>query len=245
MSQLGLMLRESLQRDREERTILGLLTEQMESANGDDHSDREPRRRRSLKERLRFTGMGCCGATWGFRPASVRREGEEEEEEEDDDERRQQRQRLQEQNPGQRSSSSDPDCLSPNPAGSGMNLAAALAAERQFRGTQEPETGRQGTTGDNFRPEGVGAAPGTPWRVSLMRLLEEGEGGDVDMTVTVTENGGTGNDTVCCVCMGRKKGAAFIPCGHTFCRVCSRELWLNRGTCPLCNRSILEILDIF
>jgi hypothetical protein len=49
----------------------------------------------------------------------------------------------------------------------------------------------------------------------------------------------------CCVCMVRHKGAAFIPCGHTFCRLCSRELWVSRGNCPLCNNFILEILDIF
>ncbi|CAM0882224.1 unnamed protein product [Alopecurus aequalis] len=50
---------------------------------------------------------------------------------------------------------------------------------------------------------------------------------------------------VCCVCMVRHKGAAFIPCGHTFCRLCSRELWVSRGNCPLCNGFIQEILDIF
>ncbi|KAK7389375.1 hypothetical protein VNO78_24353 [Psophocarpus tetragonolobus] len=49
----------------------------------------------------------------------------------------------------------------------------------------------------------------------------------------------------CCVCMVRHKGAAFIPCGHTFCRMCSREIWVSRGNCPLCNNLILEILDIF
>jgi len=49
----------------------------------------------------------------------------------------------------------------------------------------------------------------------------------------------------CCVCMVRHKGAAFIPCGHTFCRMCSREIWAARGNCPLCNNLILEILDIF
>ncbi|XP_057743656.1 uncharacterized protein LOC130961689 [Arachis stenosperma] len=49
----------------------------------------------------------------------------------------------------------------------------------------------------------------------------------------------------CCVCMVRHRGAAFIPCGHTFCRLCSREVWVNRGNCPLCNNFILEILDIF
>ncbi|TVU36047.1 hypothetical protein EJB05_17958, partial [Eragrostis curvula] len=50
---------------------------------------------------------------------------------------------------------------------------------------------------------------------------------------------------VCCVCVVRHKGAAFIPCGHTFCRLCSRELWVSRSNCPLCNGFIQEILDIF
>lgn len=98
-----------------------------------------------------------------------------------------------------------------------MNLAAALEAERQFRATEKQ---------------------------TLMRLLEEGEEDE--------EGGGGGGGEVeegkrwwCCVCMERRKGAAFIPCGHTFCRVCSRELWLNRGSCPLCNRHVLDVLDIF
>lgn len=211
MSQLGLILQESLRSERGARTILGLLTEQM------DGGDRGTRRRRTLKERLRFTGMGCCGATCVFRP--VRHEQQQQEEE-----RAMQEQQLQ----GQDLDPPELECVGPGPSGSGMNLAAALAAERQLRGSQETEA----TTSD-----------GTPWRVSLMRLLEETE-------VETEKIGGAdsvveGNDSVCCVCMGRKKGAAFIPCGHTFCRVCSRELWVNRGSCPLCNRSILEILDIF
>uniref|UniRef100_A0A0D9XA10 RING-type domain-containing protein n=1 Tax=Leersia perrieri TaxID=77586 RepID=A0A0D9XA10_9ORYZ len=49
----------------------------------------------------------------------------------------------------------------------------------------------------------------------------------------------------CCVCMARAKGAAFIPCGHTFCRSCARELLAGRGRCPLCNAAILDVLDIF
>jgi len=65
------------------------------------------------------------------------------------------------------------------------------------------------------------------------REEEEGEGSNVK----VEHN--------CCVCMVRDKGAAFIPCGHTFCRMCSRELWVSRGNCPLCNHFILEVLDIF
>lgn len=49
----------------------------------------------------------------------------------------------------------------------------------------------------------------------------------------------------CCVCMARAKGAAFIPCGHTFCRGCARELLAGRGRCPLCNAAIVDVLDIF
>lgn len=125
----------------------------------------------------------------------------------------------------------------------GMNLAAALAAERQYRGAAA--SGR----------EEAATPPRTPMRVSLMRLLEES--GDHKLDLVEREKGGdhdhdrdnqegeVGSDRMCCVCMGRKKGAALIPCGHTYCRVCSREVWLNRGCCPLCNRPIIDILDIY
>lgn len=168
-------------------TILCSLREQMAEASSDEARGR----RRGLKERLGFglIGIGCCGVA-----ISVA--------DDEEDERR----RPEERDPSPERES-DPD---PQP---GMNLATALAAERQFR------------SGDSAAAAG---------RVSLMRLLEESE-----------RCGGGGEAEWCCVCMGRRKGAAFIPCGHTFCRVCSRELWLNRGSCPLCNRPILEILDIF
>ncbi|KAG4948822.1 hypothetical protein AAZX31_15G107600 [Glycine max] len=209
MSQLGVALQESLRTQREARsTILGLLREQMDGVDGGT------RRRRSLKERFGFIGMGCCGASWGFRSDALSvNQGEQEQQQETD--------------PGRVAA---PECVGPAGSGSGMNLAAALAAERQLRVPQE---------------EGGGVR--APWRVSLMRLLEETEGGDAATAEKEKEKEENvlGNDSVCCVCMGRKKGAALIPCGHTFCRVCSRELWLNRGSCPLCNRSILEILDIF
>ncbi|KAF2304891.1 hypothetical protein GH714_000378 [Hevea brasiliensis] len=105
----------------------------------------------------------------------------------------------------------DPGCpaVTSIPASSGMNLAAALAAERQFREASiiVPSTNNV---------EAITAA-GTPLRVSLMRLLEEADGGDGEVGAE-NEKGAVGSDTVCCVCMARKKGAAFIPCGHTYCR---------------------------
>ncbi|KAE8730594.1 Detected protein of unknown function [Hibiscus syriacus] len=99
------------------------------------------------------------------------------------------------------------------------------------------------------------AAAEEPVRMSLMDFLEETElsgprrttvnaGDDEEYEVKDTAEASGGMQHTCCVCMVRHKGAAFIPCGHTFCRVCSRELWVQRGNCPLCNGIILEILDI-
>ncbi|KAF3633841.1 hypothetical protein FXO37_26860 [Capsicum annuum] len=226
MSEIGEILGFGLQEFRrkrviEARTMAELLRERM------DGSDRIVSRRKSLTERLGFTGsIACCGATFCLRPASlsaVDYDGVEEPLHPPPDE----------EDVG-RESPPEIECLGQIPAGSGMNLAAALLAERNLRSAQDSEG-----SGPNRSPDGPGTAQGTPHRMSLMRLLEETNGWDEK------EEEGAGNDRVCCVCMGRKKGAAFIPCGHTYCRVCSRELWLNRGYCPLCNRSILEILDIY
>eukprot|EP00250_Pteridium_aquilinum_P005971 c15977_g1_i1 orf=407-2245(+) len=104
-------------------------------------------------------------------------------------------------------------------------------------------------------------------RVSLMTLLHE-EAAAIDSPTTssafearqeeeeeaVAEEGGglqgrrrlVGEDPLlCCVCMVRRKGAALIPCGHTFCRICSKQLFAGRGACPLCNNLIVQVLDIF
>ncbi|OAY32804.1 uncharacterized protein LOC110630299 isoform X2 [Manihot esculenta] len=111
-------------------------------------------------------------------------------------------------------------------------------------------------------PTNEGTAEAEPAKMSLLDLLEETdrEMGLVGSSYTVgdknrecyEEEEGDDDDEAdggiehtCCVCMVRHKGAAFIPCGHTFCRLCSRELWVQRGNCPLCNGFILEVLDIF
>ncbi|GFZ03312.1 RING/U-box superfamily protein [Actinidia rufa] len=201
-------------------------------------------RRKSFKERLGLKGMGCCGTTWGLRPSDISVL-------DDDDDEDGPRQQLELIYVGQTPpvNFSDQDCVVESTAG--MNLAAALAAERHYRAAQDSDGsvgGGLSPVGPNTMPSNVtgGTAPGTPMRVSLMRLLEETDDRDGERETGEKDEGGrVGSDSVCCVCMGRNKGAAFIPCGHTFCRVCSRELWLNRGSCPLCNRSIIEILDIF
>ncbi|XP_021763474.1 uncharacterized protein LOC110728136 [Chenopodium quinoa] len=110
----------------------------------------------------------------------------------------------------------------------------------------------------------LGPPANQPLRMSLMDLLEETdrqagisgptyrlddeeeeeeEEEEVEVEEEVQDVGK--GEFSCCVCMVRHKGAAFIPCGHTFCRLCSRELFVQRGNCPLCNNFILEILDIF
>ncbi|KAL8213935.1 hypothetical protein R6Q57_003384 [Mikania cordata] len=55
----------------------------------------------------------------------------------------------------------------------------------------------------------------------------------------------TGECHVCCGCKAKHKGAALGPCGHTFCKHCTKELQIAKGYCPTCNDFILEILDIF
>ncbi|KAK9160098.1 hypothetical protein Syun_006439 [Stephania yunnanensis] len=145
-----------------------------------------------------------------------------------------------------------------------MRLSAALEAEREEQRQRHGEDAAEDGGNEVVAPPSA-AAEGP--RVSLMSLLErrdvgpevgptgeedgrggeeEEEGEDVEGGDDVAVGGREGvRECVCCVCMVRHKGAAFIPCGHTFCRLCSRELWVTRGNCPLCNGYILEILDIF
>ncbi|KAF8014793.1 hypothetical protein BT93_H0556 [Corymbia citriodora subsp. variegata] len=130
-------------------------------------------------------------------------------------------------------------------------LSAALAEERQLSAREAAAAREAAEAEATSRPaESESSAAAQPARMSLMDLLEEtdgqiglagmryaeGDGGqeEVEVEVEVEEEGGS-----------RGGGAAFIPCGHTFCRLCSRELWVSRGSCPLCNNFIVEILDIF
>lgn len=241
---LGFGLQARAELERGARTVVELLREGMD---GVDRAVRRP----GFKERLGLKGFGCCGPTWGLGPTTISVRDEEEEEEEDGDALGPEIEVVHpDHNPIQNGST--PPCVVQSPATSGMNLAAALAAERQLRAVLDSDNGGSGIRSPSPSPTRhersptnhvtTGrSAPATPSRVSLMRLLEETDGYDLEMV----KEEGERCDSMCCVCMGRKKGAAFIPCGHTFCRVCSRGMWLNRGSCPLCNRSILEILDIY
>lgn len=120
------------------------------------------------------------------------------------------------------------------------------------RAEDEEEEAEEEGVGETAEEEGGEPAE----RMSLMALLAETDrqmgldgstyitGDDEDEDEEEVESRGVEYNS-CCVCMVRHKGAAFIPCGHTFCRLCSRELWVQRGNCPLCNGFILEVLDIF
>ncbi|PWA76731.1 Zinc finger, RING/FYVE/PHD-type [Artemisia annua] len=103
-----------------------------------------------------------------------------------------------------------------------MNLATALAADRK-----RTKVGQNG--GNKVKP-----------LKSIFRLYEDIDHGRDEKVAD--EDGGIGN--MCSLCTERNKGAALIPCGHTYCRVCSRAMWFKKGSCPLCNRLITEILEI-
>ncbi|XVF21042.1 hypothetical protein REPUB_Repub12eG0056300 [Reevesia pubescens] len=215
--------------------------------------DRRITKWKNLKQRLGLKAMGCCGGTWSPISRISTISILEEVEEEVAAVQRQQHvimsrscsnvvnNRIQNQT---ENSASVPLLMGHQQeqqqvaGNSGMNLAMALEAERNLRGNN------------------MGPSPSLPEVKTLMRLIEETDGVDWNKkksrkdnvnVVNVEGGGGEGGscDWMCCVCMERKKGAAFIPCGHTLCRVCSKEVWLNRGSCPVCNRSILDILHLF
>lgn len=169
--------------------------------------------------------------------------------------------------------SSDDDDDSPVAREGTRRLGAALEEERALSAREavaaQEAAASSAAAAENNAPPPQTIAAEEPLRLSLMDLLEEtdrrmglsgpiytmGDDDDNDyydheeeeeeeeQQVVVKSNGGM--EYTCCVCMIRHKGSAFIPCGHTFCRLCSRELWVQRGNCPLCNGFILEILDIF
>ncbi|GLT50504.1 hypothetical protein SLA2020_239870 [Shorea laevis] len=168
-------------------------------------------RRRSFKERLGFKGIDCCGGVAVLRSRTSNMSVRDGHEEVADDSHQVTTVVSSAQTPPD--NGLDPECTETVPVSSGMNLAEALAAERHFRATQEPG-------GDFVRPTGNGtvdiesARARTPMRVSLMRLLEETDCGSGEAKEEEEEGerggGAMGNDWLCCVCMGRKKGSAGV-----------------------------------
>lgn len=156
----------------------------------------------------------------------------------------------------QQNSTDESRLLNSPPVRNSSNVTETQTASVQV---EAPVEEIEQTSTEEDRGAGGGGEPAAA-RMSLMSLLEvdgsayldDDEEEEAKEEVVVEEGRGGDGDgdggykyNNCCVCMVRHKGAAFIPCGHTFCRLCSRELFVQRASCPLCNNFILEILDIF
>ncbi|OWM82892.1 LON peptidase N-terminal domain and RING finger protein 3-like [Punica granatum] len=129
--------------------------------------------------------------------------------------------------------------------------AAAAAAEEEDR-----------DNGSGSGSEGSDKDEEQPVRMSLMDLLEEtdkqmgwegskymvgdDEDEDYDEYDEDDDEAEDGSyECSCCVCMVKHKGQPLVPCGHAYCKLCTKEMYVSRGNCPLCNDFIQEILTVF
>ncbi|KAK4765863.1 hypothetical protein SAY87_007505 [Trapa incisa] len=133
--------------------------------------------------------------------------------------------------------------------------AAATAAEEEDDDEVDEEEDREGMGGE----KAVKGEEGQP-RMSLMDLLgdyeeEEDEEEDYDKEEEEEEeeeeDGGSevaeadGYKCCCCVCMVKHKVQPMVPCGHSYCKLCTKEMYVSRGNCPICNNFIQEIITVF
>ncbi|KAK1353042.1 LON peptidase N-terminal domain and RING finger protein 3-like [Heracleum sosnowskyi] len=137
--------------------------------------------------------------------------------------------------PSMRVPTSDPDMDSPSARSrsgrlqksiSGLSDSAEIDMEESGLTPREDEEDEEGDgVGDGEEKDGGGSG-----KMSLMALLAETdremgvesayvmaeeEGEEVEEHEDPNDESGEYNN--CCVCMVRHKGAAFTPCGHTFC----------------------------
>ncbi|KAF3608968.1 hypothetical protein DY000_02051248 [Brassica cretica] len=122
-------------------------------------------------------------------------------------------------------------------------VAAQEAAEAEEDDDEEEDDSEEETEEKSSAPKQT---------MSLMDLLEET---DRQMGLTGArytmdeededEEEGEEGELSCCVCHVHIKGATFAPCGHTFCKLCSKELMAQKGHCPVCISFVLEFLEIF
>ncbi|KAF8094630.1 hypothetical protein N665_0358s0012 [Sinapis alba] len=138
--------------------------------------------------------------------------------------------------------------------------AAAAGSDDEEEEDDDSEEGEEDDSGET--EEKVDNAP--KQTMSLMDLLEETDrqmgltGASYAMDEEEEEyeeeeeeeeedgDGGGGEGEVnCCVCQVNFKGATFTPCGHMFCKLCSKELMAQKGHCPVCSSFVLEFLEIF
>ncbi|KAK9057435.1 hypothetical protein SSX86_022270 [Deinandra increscens subsp. villosa] len=92
--------------------------------------------------------------------------------------------------------------------------------------------------GDGNNPEQKPAAGEGDQQISLMALLStdgsnyvEGEEEHVEEhREEKVEEGDAGDGQICGGCAAKCKGTAVGPCGHTFCKQCTKELQVSKGT---------------
>ncbi|CAM6088458.1 unnamed protein product [Calypogeia fissa] len=80
----------------------------------------------------------------------------------------------------------------------------------------------------------------------LDRLQSMLDGLEEEMNERAREDAGIAPnmDPVCNSCLVRKKGAALVPCGHTFCWKCTSDLRRGKGPCPSCNCNFWNALSV-
>ncbi|MED6138308.1 hypothetical protein PIB30_073103 [Stylosanthes scabra] len=145
----------------------------------------------------------------------------------------------------------DEDCLRPDGSRT-LSAREAVAAQEAAEAAAAGEVVEEGEEEGDAQPA----------MMSLMDLLEETDremgfegsryilSDDEDFDEDEEDEDGDGvcgNDMeyTCSVCMVRHKANAISRCGHSYCRMCSRELMVAKGNCPLCNNFVVEILHIF
>lgn len=151
-----------------------------------------------------------------------------------------------------RYSSEDDECESDGEATRQLGIMPEKRNSRLLPLETDPEENE----GDHAAEDEQKQAAGEP--MSLMSLLstdgshyvedeeehdEEHHEEPEEAAADVEED--TGDCQVCCGCKAKHKGTTFGPCGHTFCKQCTKELYISKGNCSACNDFILEILDLF
>ncbi|XP_038996502.1 E3 ubiquitin-protein ligase CSU1-like [Hibiscus syriacus] len=141
--------------------------------------------------------------------------------------------------------------------GAPLGKERSLSA-REAVASQEATEAAAAAAAEKEEAENNGTAEGEETvKMSLMDLLgesgssyinedeeycEEEEEEEEEKEETVQSKG---MEFTCCVCKVNITSSAYMPCTHTFCRLCSKEFSVQRGSCPLCNAFVLEILEIF
>ncbi|KAL4587957.1 hypothetical protein LXL04_000834 [Taraxacum kok-saghyz] len=136
-------------------------------------------------------------------------------------------------------------------------------SERQRSGRLLPVETDPDEEDDSNPPDGENKPAEGEQQISLMSLLSDHHGSNYaagpdehveehheepepePVPEPKQEEEDIGDCNICGGCKVKHKGTAFGPCGHTFCKNCTKELHVSIGNCPTCSNYMLEILDIY